>query len=324
MYRPKVSIIIPVYNGSNFLKEAIDSALNQTYKNLEIIVVNDGSCDDGKTEDIALSYGNKIKYFKKVNGGVSSALNFALEKSTGEWFSWLSHDDLYYSDKIEKQIRFLDNLLLDKNEDELKRTVLHSATVSIDANGKIIKKPDYSDIEIYEDSKTVILDNIYNYRLSGCSFLVNRDAFNEVGPFREDIKTVSDVEYWHRLLFHGYKFCCLKDNVLVKNRSHGKQVGKTKVELFNNELNELYQKIFDDFLDVFNPTTKEIEKFYFGMVKRRIAKVAKRIKRFVLKERLSSVYFYILLPIKTFWWGFVGYIRNVLRFVFRLIFVYRK
>ena len=66
--QPLVSIIIPVYNGSNFLRQAIESALNQTYSNIEIIVVNDGSNDLGKTEEIALSYGSRIKYYKKENG----------------------------------------------------------------------------------------------------------------------------------------------------------------------------------------------------------------------------------------------------------------
>ena len=78
MLKPLISIVIPVYNGSNFLREAIDSALAQTYKNIEIIVVNDGSADDGETERIALSYGDKIRYFKKENGGVSSALNYGI------------------------------------------------------------------------------------------------------------------------------------------------------------------------------------------------------------------------------------------------------
>ena len=99
---PLVSIIIPVYNGSNYLKKAIDSALSQTYKNIEIIVVNDGSKDDGATEQVALSYGDKINYYLKENGGVSSALNFGISKMKGDYFSWLSHDDEYTQTKIEK------------------------------------------------------------------------------------------------------------------------------------------------------------------------------------------------------------------------------
>ena len=72
---PKVSIVIPVYNGANYMREAIDSALNQTYKNIEVIVINDGSIDNGETDRIARSYGDRIVYVKKENGGVSSALN---------------------------------------------------------------------------------------------------------------------------------------------------------------------------------------------------------------------------------------------------------
>ena len=94
MYNPKVSIIIPVYNGSDYLQQSIESALAQTYKNIEVIVVNDGSNDNGATEKIANYYRDKIKYFSKPNGGVSSALNFGISKMEGEWFSWLSHDDI--------------------------------------------------------------------------------------------------------------------------------------------------------------------------------------------------------------------------------------
>ena len=83
-YSPKVSIVIPVYNGANYLSEAIDSALAQTYSNIEILVVNDGSNDEGATERIAKSYGEKIRYFAKENGGVSSALNLGIREMHGE------------------------------------------------------------------------------------------------------------------------------------------------------------------------------------------------------------------------------------------------
>lgn len=97
---PKVSIVIPVYNGANYLREAIESALDQTYPNIEVIVVNDGSSDDGATEQVAFSFGNRIRYFSKENGGVASALNAGIRLMSGEYLSWLSHDDVYYSCKV--------------------------------------------------------------------------------------------------------------------------------------------------------------------------------------------------------------------------------
>ena len=107
---PKVSIVIPVYNGANYLHESIDSALAQTYPNLEILVVNDGSTDDGATEAIALSYGDKIRYFCKENGGVSSALNLGIRNMTGDYFSWLSHDDAYEPEKVADSVSLLSAL----------------------------------------------------------------------------------------------------------------------------------------------------------------------------------------------------------------------
>jgi glycosyltransferase involved in cell wall biosynthesis len=104
---PLVSIVIPVYNGANYLREAIDSALMQTYGNIEIIVVNDGSTDGGQTEAIARSYGSEIHYLHKENGGVASALNLGIQHMQGQFFSWLSHDDVYYPQKIESQVRSL-------------------------------------------------------------------------------------------------------------------------------------------------------------------------------------------------------------------------
>ena len=102
--KPRVSIIIPVYNGTNYMRDAIDSALNQTYENCEVIVVNDGSNDEGATDAAARSYGDRIRYFKKENGGVATAVNYGIQQMTGEYAAWLSQDDIFTPDKIEKQI----------------------------------------------------------------------------------------------------------------------------------------------------------------------------------------------------------------------------
>ncbi|MBO5020146.1 MAG: glycosyltransferase [Clostridia bacterium] len=321
-YQPKVTIIIPVYNGSNFLAEAIEAALAQTYPNCEILVINDGSNDDGASEKIALSYGDKVRYYLKENGGVSSVLNYAFEKMTGEWFSWLSHDDLYYPEKIEKQIAFI-NELINKNPDlNIKKITVRTATESIDKNGKVIKTPSYKDVPMHEKPIDTILNNISNYRLSGCSFLLPAACIADVGGFNESIRTVSDVEYWYRLLFAGYEFYCLSSDILVKNRSHGKQVGKTKVELFNKELADLFIWIADtmnqnrEFSAISNN-----ERLYYALVKRKSIKAATYVKTKYLKNKVNKVIYHIKYPIYSMRYAIVGSLRNVARWVFRKMFV---
>ena len=321
-YRPKVTIIIPVYNGSNFLAEAIDAALAQTYPNCEILVVNDGSDDGGASERIALSYGDKICYYCKKNGGVSSALNFAFEKMTGEWFSWLSHDDLYYPQKIEKQIEFINELLAENPNIDLHKITVRSATESIDKNGRTIKIPNYKDVPKHEKPIDTILNNIKNYRLSGCSFLLPASCMEDIGGFNEEIRTVSDVEYWYRLLFAGYEFYCLSDDILVKNRSHGKQVGKTKVELFRREMNELFVWIADSMNKNSEYSTIENnEKMYYALVRRRCKNAAGYVKDTYLKNKVSAFTYCIKYPVNSACYAILGTMRNFARYVYRRIYV---
>lgn len=319
-YQPKVTIIIPVYNGSNFLAEAIDAALAQTYQNIETLVINDGSTDDGASEQIALSYGDKISYYCKENGGVSSALNYAFTKMTGQWFSWLSHDDLYYPEKIEKQIQFINELLKEDPELNLQKITVRTATESIDKDGKVIKKPSYRNVPKREKPIDTILNNISNYRLSGCSFLLPAACVADVGGFNESIRTVSDVEYWYRLLFAGYEFFCLTGDILVKNRSHGKQVGKTKVELFNREMNNLFVWIADT-MNQNNEysTIKNNEKMYYSLVRRRCTLAAKYVKETYLNKKVNGFTYCVKYPLNAARYTLLGTIRLVARCVYRKI-----
>ena len=92
---PKVSVIIPVYNVENYIERCLDSALNQTLQDIEMIVVNDGSTDSSKEkiENYMKKYEGKIKYLEKENGGLSSARNFGMPHATGEYIAFLDSDD---------------------------------------------------------------------------------------------------------------------------------------------------------------------------------------------------------------------------------------
>lgn len=208
--QPKVSIVIPVYNGANYLRQAIESALGQTYENIEIIVVNDGSNDLGATEEIALSFGEKIRYFSKPNGGVASALNKAIKEMSGEYFSWLSHDDLYYPEKIAYQINAA-------SEEPNKKTIFYGdfAVFSDDANSVTESQIQGVPPEHFRYYLTI------KNELHGCTLLIPKTAFDDCGLFDESLRTTQDYDLWFRMACE-YRFIHLP-KLLVKARHHAEQ-----------------------------------------------------------------------------------------------------
>ena len=208
MTNPLVSIIIPIYNGEMYMKDAIDSALAQSYKNCEIIVVNDGSTD--KTEEIAMKYGSRIRYFYKENGGVSTALNMGIENMKGEYFSWLSHDDVYFPDKVEKQI----NALCESGD--MKR-IVWGDIISVDEEKKEHRSLNFGKSE--EDSSlTKGRFPVIKGFLAGCSLLIHRSHFARAGRFNPDLRYVQDYDLWFRM-FKGQTTVYIS-SPLYKQRVH--------------------------------------------------------------------------------------------------------
>lgn len=251
MYQPKISIVIPAYNASNYLADAIDSALAQTYPNVEIIVVNDGSKDDGATRAVALSYGDKIRYFEKENGGSSSALNVGIANMTGEWFSWLSHDDLYVPEKLKTQIEYINALEIEISD--LEKHIFFSASELIDANGKTIRACNINAARRLKEKIEAFPHNGYliaeptEYLFHGCSCLVHREAFADVGNFDEKLRLLNDVDMWYRLYSADYKVHYIPEP-LVKGRVHAKQVSKNIGYSYHNPEQDMFWNRSLDFL----------------------------------------------------------------------------
>lgn len=238
-FNPKVSIVIPVYNGSNYLREAIDSALAQTYSNIEVIVVNDGSCDGGKTDAIATSYGKKIRYITKSNGGVASALNLGISLAKGEYISWLSHDDLYLPDKINQQVLLMTNM-------ESNRVIIYSDFEALDvASGRLFIFA-ISHITPY-DYLQDILSILFRSALHGCTLLLPRSCFEEAGFFDEQLKTTQDYTFWFKLIKQGYEFVHLPE-VNIRARWHQDQNTHSMSGIHYMEVENLYIWACDQFL----------------------------------------------------------------------------
>lgn len=228
-FQPLVSIIIPIYNGANYMREAIDSAIAQTYKNLEIIVINDGSNDDGKTEAIAKSYGEKIRYFHKENGGCASALNLGIENMHGAYFSWLSHDDRYVPEKVAHQVSLLASLA---NKD----TIIYGGYEVINAESQ----PQYivcPSSVLPPHKLSIPLLPLLRGLIHGCALLIPRKYFLEIGVFDPNLPSTQDYALWFDifrvapLVFHP--------EILIQSRVHPEQ-GTHKIDKHIDECNALW------------------------------------------------------------------------------------
>ena len=263
-FNPKVSVIIPAYNASDYLADAIDSALAQTYQNIEIIVVNDGSTDNGATRKIAESYGNKIKYYEKENGGVSSALNYGIQKMTGQYFAWLSHDDLMDKDHIEKLVDFVSY-----KENEYK--IPYSNFKIIDENGLLkINETIIAQLNC-SDYKTSITHNYYSLlkgEINGGSVLIPKEAFTSYGLFDETLRISQERDMWNRLM-KKYKFINIPFDT-ASIRQHSKQVtnqSKKVIEETNQKNLEIIKNLPEDIKlnlesDMYS-FYKKLEHFYY-------------------------------------------------------------
>lgn len=227
---PKVSIVIPVYNGSDFLREAVDSALAQSWPNVEVIVVDDGSDDGGRTEEIARSYGERIRYFRKENGGVASALNRGIREMEGEYFSWLSHDDVYYPGKIQTQMDFV--------RKEGRDVILYADYDCIDRHSRILRTVRIPFIE----PRALRAALITLYPVNGCTVLAPKSFLTAVGGFDERWKTTQDYDLWFRLAKH-YDFLHIPE-VLIQSRIHPGQGSLRLSDVTEKDL--FYIRCLDD------------------------------------------------------------------------------
>lgn len=227
MKNPLVSIVIPVYNGSNYLREAIDSALAQTYDNFEVIVVNDGSTDD--TEQICLSYGDKIRYFKKENGGVATALNLAVEKMKGEYFEWFAHDDVIYPQKTERQMKAL-------LESEDATSIVHCNFDYLDMDTNTISHTDWLNIHTMEQMTTSNFAPIF-LCIHGCSTIIHKSHFVRVGLWDETSKATQD-SLWLFYAMRGQKSVFVPEQLIII-RNH-RERGQITMACHEPEYNQMF------------------------------------------------------------------------------------
>ncbi len=254
-----ISVIIPVYNRENTISRAIDSVLNQTYKPLEIIVVDDGSTD--KTTEILKSYSDNIRVIRQNNNGVSSARNIGIKNSISEWIALLDSDDEWLPNKLQLEADYI-------NENP-EINILQTEEIW-NRNGKRINPKKYHK----KISGNIFKESLELCLVSPSTVIFSRSLFDEIGKFDETLPVCEDYDYWLRVSMK-YPIGLVQEYGIIKYGGHSDQLShkywgmdrfriQSLEKLLNNKLISEKQKKF-----VLNSILKKLNIMLIGAKKRK-------------------------------------------------------
>ncbi len=222
-----VSIIIPCYNAEKYIAETIQSVLDQTYQNWELIIVDDGSKDSSSKIVSNFLNDNRISFYHQINSGVSSARNNGFTKAYGKYITFLDADDVWLKDNLEEKISYLKDNTID---------VVYSRYDTIneksESTSKILNKA------IYPTLKDVLLLK-GNYSTAPSGLVIKSEVLKKIGGFDTNLSNNADQDIWIRILSNNYTIALI-EKPLWKYRVHANNMSnnialleKDSVYMFN-------------------------------------------------------------------------------------------
>ncbi len=229
---PKVSVIIPVYNGEKYIKQTLFSVFEQTFKDFEVILVDDGSQD--KTKEILKKYNKKIRYIYQENKGTAAARNTGIKAAKGEYIAFLDQDDLWLPQKLEEQVRILDK--------KPKVGLVFCGSFLL-CEGRLIgffhaKLGVTSTIPAKDVFNQLIEENF----IPTLTVLLRKETFDKLGFLREDLVGTDDHEMWLRVAEYGYRFEAVRKKLAIY-RIHPEAQSRRFKNMYQNTA-----KIYDQLL----------------------------------------------------------------------------
>lgn len=211
---PRVSVIIPTYNRAHMIVECLDSVLNQTYGDFEAIVVDDGSTDD--TEKVVKPYLDRITYIKQENQGNAAARNAGIREAKGEILAFNDSDDLWLPDKLERQVRYLDE---------------HPDVDMVCGNGVFFGDQKIEGKKVIPDKRAVPLESdgvtlkaiFMKSSIRTPTIVARRHVIEATGGFDPDFKVCVDLDFAFRVLMK-FKVAFI-NQPLFKLRRHTGHIG---------------------------------------------------------------------------------------------------
>ena len=256
---PKVSVVLPAYNGEKFIGKAVESALSQTYNDFELIVVNDGSKDG--TAQVLSGFGAKIKVISQANSGIAKARNVGIEASRGQYIAFLDQDDFWLPEKLEKQ------MVLFEKDKEVGMTYTDTYVIT-DDNAKI------RSFKLQKPHRGMVIEELFmNNFISTSSVIVKKECFEKAGLFDDSLSPVLDYDRWLNIAV-SYKVDYI-DIPLVMFRDHISTFRKNEIFTLGKAIATL-EKFINSNAEVRDALGKRADKkiasFYILLGRRLLAK----------------------------------------------------
>lgn len=204
----KISVIIPVYNGDKYINKSVDSVLGQTYQNIDIVVINDGSTDNTKV--LLSEYGDKIQVINQLNQGLSAARNAGIKNATGDYLAFLDADDYWLPEKLQSQMAFMQA----------------NPHIGFCSTQSMLVNEDYERIgtwECFRNEYDSILEQIFikhaSIAGSGSSVIVKKEIQQQAGFFDTTLKSLEDIDMWLRYAAISDYGCVKKELSVILKRS---------------------------------------------------------------------------------------------------------
>jgi len=186
---PRVSVIIPVYNGERYFARTIESVLAQTYSAKEIVVVDDGSRDSSREVVARYLRHSNIRLIAQENAGVAAARNAGIRAASGEYIAVLDQDDLWLPDKLARQVEYLD--------EHPEIALVHSNIHFIDEAGERIPDPEWA--WVAPTCGQVLPELVQRNSICTCTVLLRKRALEQAGLFRQALAPADDWDLWLRI-----------------------------------------------------------------------------------------------------------------------------
>lgn len=211
MSAPLVSVIIPTFNRAGWLTETIESVLSQTYPNLELIVVDDGSTDD--TAEVVQRFGNRLTHLRQANRGVSAARNRGVAASRGAWVAFLDSDDLWRPNKVAAQVAMF------QSQPEV--AVCYTDEIWIRHGVRVNPK------RIHQKHTGWLFEpSLPRCIISPSSIMMRRSLWTRLGGFDERLPACEDYDLWLRMTAR-VPVTLLPEAFIVKRGGHADQLSRT-------------------------------------------------------------------------------------------------